>query len=195
MPGQGRLIVLSGPSGSGKSTVVQRLLAAGDLPLRLSVSATTRPPRPGEEDGKQYWFWTPERFDRGIAEGEFLEWTQLFGHRYGTLKSEVEPYLQRGIHVLLEIDVHGAEAIRRQFPQAVLVFLKTPSLAEYERRLRLRGTEDEAAIQRRLERAVAELAAAPRYDYQIVNDDLDQTVREFRRLIEGLGECGPCTTS
>lgn len=189
----GRLIVLSGPSGSGKSTVVRKLLEPGDLPLRVSVSATTRPPRPGEVNGREYWFLDQTAFDQAVAEGKFLEWAEVFGHRYGTLKSEVEPYIKKGVHVLLEIDVQGAEQVRRAFPNAVLVFLRTSSLEEYERRLRSRGTEDEAAIQRRLQGAVGELAAASRYDYQIVNDDLDSAVRQFRQLIEGLGGATGCT--
>ncbi|MCS6976265.1 MAG: guanylate kinase [Gemmatales bacterium] len=191
--GSGRLIVLSGPSGSGKSTVVRKLLEPGDLPIRLSVSATTRPPRPGEVPGRDYWFLDRAAFDQAVAEGKFLEWAEVFGHRYGTLKSEVEPYLNQGIHVLLEIDVQGAEQIRRTFPQAVLVFLRTSSLEEYERRLRARGTEDEAAIRMRLEGAVRELSAASRYDYQIVNDDLDSAVRQFRQLIQSLGGASGCT--
>lgn len=191
--GSGKLIVLSGPSGSGKSTVVRKLLEAGDLPVRLSVSATTRPPRPGEVNGREYWFVDRAAFDQAVAEGRFLEWAEVFGHRYGTLKSEVEPYLQQGIHVLLEIDVQGAEQIRRQFPDAVLVFLRTSSLQEYERRLRARGTEDDAEIQRRLQGAVRELAAASRYDYQIMNDDLEEAVRQFRHLIANLGGTTGCT--
>jgi guanylate kinase len=189
----GRLIVLSGPSGSGKSTLIQKVLEPGDLPVRLSVSATTRPPRPGEVNGREYWFLDPAAFDQAVAEGKFLEWAEVFGHRYGTLKSEVEPYIKQGVHVLLEIDVQGAEQIRRAFPEAVLVFLRTSSLEEYERRLRSRGTEDEAAIQRRLQGAVRELAAASRYDYQIVNDDLDSAVRQFRQLIQSLGGATGCT--
>lgn len=183
-PGLGKLIVLSGPSGSGKSTVVRRVLEARDLPVRLSVSATTRQPRPGEIDGQNYWFWTRDQFDRAIEEGAFLEWAEVFGQRYGTLKSEVDPYLQQGVNVLLEIDVQGAEQVRRVRPDALFVFLRTSSLAEYERRLRRRGTEDEAALQRRVAAAQRELAEAGRYDHEVINDDLETAVRDFRALLQ-----------
>jgi guanylate kinase len=186
----GKLIVFSGPSGSGKSTVVRRVLEPGDLPLRLSVSATTRRPRPGEVDGKNYWFWTPEQFDEAVRGDRFLEWAEVFGQRYGTLKSEVDPYLDQSVSVLLEIDVQGAAQVRRQRPDAVFVFLRTSSLAEYERRLRARHTEDEAAIRRRVAGAERELAAAPSYDYQVINDDLDTAVRQFRDLLAALSCSG-----
>ncbi len=147
--GQGPLIVLSGPSGSGKSTVIACLVAAGDLPLRLSVSVTTRPPRPGEQHGVHYYFWDRTHFEAERQAGGFLEWAEVFGHCYGTLRREVEPYRAQGQGVILDIDVQGAAQVRRSCPEAALVFLRTSSLAAYEERLRKRGTESAEAIQRR----------------------------------------------
>ena len=181
---RGPLVIVSGPSGSGKSTVIARLLALGDLPLRHSVSATTRPPRPGERDGVAYHFLTREQFDAEVAAGAFLEWAEVHGQRYGTLRREVEPYRQQGLGVILDIDVQGAAAVRRQCPDSVLVFLRTSSLEAYEQRLRKRGTEAEAAIQERLAAARRELACAGDYGYQVINDDLDTAVRELHDLVQ-----------
>jgi guanylate kinase len=183
----GRLVVLSGPSGSGKSTVVARALSAGDVRARVAVSATTRPPRPGEHDGVDYHFWTPRQFEQGVREGRFLEWAEVHGNRYGTLKSEVEPFVRQGLCVILEIDVQGARQIRRQYPDCLMVFLRTSSLAEYERRLRQRGTEDEPAIRRRLAAVEAELAAADEYDVYVINDDLESAVTQLRELLKSCG--------
>jgi len=180
----GPLLILSGPSGSGKTTVIARLLADKTLPLRLSVSVTTRPPRRGEEEGKHYQFWDRARFEREAAAGAFLEWADVFGNLYGTLRSEVEPYRQWGMVVLLEIDVKGWEQVKRRCPDALAIFLRTSSLAEYEARLRERGTESEAAIQKRLEGARVELARAPEYDYQVVNDDLESAVEQVRSIVK-----------
>jgi guanylate kinase len=181
---RGPLIILSGPSGSGKSTVIQRLLADPPGPLRLSVSATTRPPRPGEVDGKDYHFWTRDRFERELAAGAFLEHATVHGTDwYGTLRAEVEPYLDRGTGVVLDIDVQGAEQVRRLWPGHVSVFLKAPSMEEYARRLRARGTEDDAAIRRRLGTARAELAHAAGYQYQVINDDLARAAAELRQIV------------
>jgi guanylate kinase len=182
----GRLIVLSGPSGSGKSTVIARALAPGDLPVRRSVSVTTRPPRPGERHGVDYYFWTPQQFEEALKRGEFLEWAEIHGHRYGTLKREVARHWQDGKSVLLEIDVQGARQIRQLYPETITIFLRAPDLAEYERRLRQRGTEDEASLQRRLAIIEQELAEAPHYHYQLVNRDLDQTVAELRNLLRAI---------
>jgi guanylate kinase len=182
-----RLFVLSGPSGCGKSTVIARALQPGDLSVRLAVSATTRKPRPGEIDGEDYHFWTPERFDQEVQNGEFLEWADVYGQRYGTLKSEVDPYLAKGTGVLLEIDVQGARQIKQQRPDAVTIFLRTSSLKEYEQRLRRRKTEDEIEIRRRVQAAECELAAAADYDYQVFNDDLDAAVRDLRGILQRYG--------
>jgi guanylate kinase len=177
------VIIVSGPSGSGKTTVIARLLAAGDLPLRLSVSATTRPPRAGEADGVHYHFWDRARFDLEERSGAFLETACVHGYSYGTLRREVEPVLRQGTAVLLDIDVQGAAQVRRQCPDNVSVFLRTSSLETYQLRLRRRGTEDEDAIRHRLDTARRELAHAGEYDYQVVNDDLDTTVAQLRAIV------------
>jgi guanylate kinase len=179
----GPLLILSGPTASGKTTLIARLLADATLPLRLSVSVTTRPPRPGEQDGKHYHFWNRERFQQEVSAGAFLEWAEVYGNYYGTLTSEVEPYRRRGLAVLLEIDVKGWEQVKCRCPDAVAIFLRTSSLDVYERRLRQRKTESEAAIQRRLEGVRAELARAPEYDYQVVNDDLEAAVEQVRNIV------------
>ncbi len=185
---KGPLIILSGPSGSGKSTVIRRLLAAGDLPLRLSVSATTRPPRPGERDGEHYWFWPRAQFEKERDAGGFLEWAEVYGNYYGTLRREVEPVRAQGRGVLLDIDTKGWEQVKRLCPEAVSIFLRTSSLETYEKRLRERGTESEEALQRRLAGARAELARAPEYDYQVINDDLDSAVAQLRTVVARLFE-------
>jgi len=185
---KGPVIILSGPSGSGKSTVIKWLLASVDLPVRLSVSATTRPPRAGERDGVDYHFWTRERFLKEVAAGAFLEWAEVHGNYYGTPRGEIEPYVARGTGVILDIDVQGAAQVRRLCPDAVGVFLRASSFDEYERRLRRRHTEDEPAIQRRLARAREELACAGEYQYQVINDELDAAVAQLRGLVQRLLE-------
>lgn len=184
----GRLVVVSGPSGVGKSTVLQRVRQRAPVPLAGSVSATTRPPRPGEVDGVDYYFLTPEEFERRRADGDFLECFQVFGreHWYGTLRSEVEPRLAAGQWVLLEIDVQGARQIVKEYPDAVTIFLRAGSVAEIERRLRGRNTETEAHIQQRLNQARSEMAAAEDYEYQVVNDDVDRAAGEIRDILSQL---------
>jgi guanylate kinase len=181
----GPLVILSGPSGSGKSTVIRRLLARGGLPLRLSVSATTRPPRPRERDREDYYFWTDEQFQQHRAAGDFVECAQVHGHWYGTLRSEVEGYRGRGLGVILDVDVQGAEAIRRQYPESLAIFLRTSSWETYEERLRRRGTESEADIQRRLQTAREELRHAEEFDWVVLNDDLETAVDWVGDLIRG----------
>lgn len=180
---RGPLIILSGPSGSGKSTIIKRLLSDPALPLRLSVSATTRAPRPGEKEGVHYFFWTRDQFDHGVQEGAFLEWAEVFGNYYGTLKCEVDRFREQGIGVLLEIDVQGWQQVKQLVPDVVSIFLETPSLEEYETRLRARKTETEEAIQRRLRGARQELTFAPLYDYRVVNDDLEVAVAQIKALV------------
>jgi guanylate kinase len=179
----GPLIILSGPSGSGKSTVISRVLKESGLPLRVSVSATTRPPRPGERDGVHYHFWAVEKFLAQVQAGAFLERAEVHGKYYGTLRAEVEPYRERGVGVILDIDVQGAEQVRRLCPDNVSIFLKAPSLEVLEQRLRARGTEDDAAIARRLANARRELERIGEYDHVVVNDDLETAVAQIRELI------------
>ncbi len=183
MTQSGPLLILSGPSGSGKSTVISRLLARTDLPLHVAVSATTRWPRQGEVDGVNYHFWSLERFEAERREGAFLESACVHGRWYGTLRREVEPYRAKGIGVILVIDVQGARLVRQQYADCLTVFLRTGSEDTYEKRLRERGTESEEAIRRRLETAREELACAGSYDYQIINDDLDQAVAELQAIL------------
>jgi guanylate kinase len=182
------LVIVSGPSGSGKSTVISRLLAESGLPLRLSVSATTRVPRPGERDGVHYHFWTRQQFEEERSRGGFLEWAEVHGNYYGTLRREVEPYRHQGRLVILDIDVQGARQVRQNCAGVVSIFLKTSSLEKYEERLRKRGTETEASIQRRLITAQSELAHAAEYDFQVTNDDLEVAVGEMKAILQGLLE-------
>jgi guanylate kinase len=181
----GPLIILSGPAGAGKSTVISRLLKGNpDLPLRLSVSATTRRPRPGERDGVDYHFWTKERFDQERAANAFVEWAEVYGNYYGTLKSEVEPFRQKGLGVILEIDTQGAAAVKRLYPEVVRVLLRAPSDADFGKRLIDRGTEDPEALERRIKGVQRELAGAVDYEHTIINENLDKAVAEFRTIIE-----------
>lgn len=180
----GPLIIVSGPSASGKSTLIGALLEEKAWPLRQSVSATTRSKRPAEIDGVHYHFWTREQFLRERDEGGFLEWAEVHGNCYGTPRREVIPYRAQGIGVILDIDVNGCAQVRRQCPDAVSIFLRTSSMAEYERRLRARGTETEEQIQRRLRSAEAELVRASEYNFEVINDDL-QTAQDAMRSIVG----------
>jgi len=168
----GKLIVLTGPSGVGKGTLLKRLLSAHPE-LRLSISATTRSPRPGEVDGEHYMFVSREQFAKMQADGQLLEWAEFAGNCYGTPRKPVEDCIDDGRWVVLEIELIGARQIRQVFPQAVQIFLLPPSLEELERRLRARGHDSEDSIARRLQRASVELKAAPEFDIQVVNDDLD----------------------
>ena len=187
LPGQ--LVVVSGPSGVGKSTVVGEVLGRFGGRLRLSVSATTRPARPGELDGVEYYFLSAEQFEQRRSQGEFLECAEVFGqgHWYGTLRSEVSPFLAKGKWVLLEVDVDGAQDVLGKFPEAVTIFIRPATLAELERRLRRRGTESAEAIERRLGVANGELALAHRYQYNIVNDTVGVAVDEFCQVLRDQG--------
>jgi guanylate kinase len=184
------LVVVSGPSGVGKTTVLERLLATCPLPLRRSVSATTRAPRPGETDGVDYHFLSREEFARRRRRGDFLECFDVFhrGEWYGTLLSEVTPSLDAGKWVVLGIDVQGALAVMARCSDAVTIFIRPSSLRVLEERLRGRRTESEPAIRRRLEQAQSELALADRYQYQVINDDVDQAVREICSILTQVGE-------
>ena len=180
--GQGKLFVLSGPSGAGKGTLREHALQ--DIPnLVYSISCTTRRPRPGELDGREYRFITHEQFNDWIAQGKFLEYAHVHDDMYGTLKADVIRELEAGRNVLLEIDVQGALQVRDKMPDALLVFVDVPSIGELERRLRDRHTETEAALQVRLANAVRERELKREYDYVVVNDDLDAACRKLREII------------
>ncbi len=178
------LIILSGPSGSGKSTIIARLLKESNLPLRLSVSATTRPPRPYEQNGVHYWFWTRQHFQEQLQAGAFLEWADVNGQWYGTLSGEVDEYRTKGIGVLLDIDVQGAAQVRSRHADCASIFIRTSSWEAYEQRLRKRGTESEEQIARRLATARRELQRMGEFDHVVVNDDLESAVARVRKLIE-----------
>ena len=188
----GMILILSGPSGSGKSTIYKA--AIGNLGgIEFSVSCTTRQPRPGEIDGRDYYFISREKFDGLVAEHAFAEHAEVHGNCYGTLKSELIDRVRRGIDVLLDIDVQGAAQLRAlcsdssEFCQACeFIFIMPPSFEELERRLRARGTETEESILRRLANAKGEMEHAGEYDHVIVNDDLARAVNEFTSLILGL---------
>ncbi|HZF91292.1 guanylate kinase [Streptomyces sp.] len=177
-----RLTVLSGPSGVGKSTVVAHMRKEHPE-VWLSVSATTRKPRPGEQHGVHYFFVTDEEMDKLIANGELLEWAEFAGNRYGTPRAAVLERLEAGEPVLLEIDLQGARQVRESMPEAQLVFLAPPSWEELVRRLTGRGTEPPEVIERRLEAAKIELAAEPEFDETLVNTSVQDVARELLTLM------------
>lgn len=178
-------MILSGPSGSGKTTIVDRLLASSPVLLCKSVSATTRPARKGEVNGDHYYFLSRDEFERRLQAGEFIEWAEVHssGNYYGTLKSELERAKQNGAWALLEIDVQGALQVMEKYPDAVSIFLKASSESHYEQRLRGRGTESEEVIRQRLDTARRELQSAGRYQYQVINDDLNRAVSEISDIL------------
>jgi guanylate kinase len=181
-----RVFVITGPSGVGKGTLIRGLMERlGDL--ELSVSATTRPPRPGERDGVDYHFLTPEEFDRRVAAGDFVEHADYAGRRYGTLRSELEGRLAKGVPVVLEIEVQGARQVREAMPEAVQVFIAPPSLEALRTRLIGRGTDDAEEVARRLEVAEQELAAQPEFAHVVVNDRLDEALDELVEIVRGSG--------
>ena len=177
----GRLIVLSGPSGSGKSTLVKRLLERWDLRLEVSISATTRPPRPGEHSGVHYVFLSIPEFEK--IRGQLLESAEVHGHSYGTPAEPVREALLRGTCVILVIDVQGGIQVRQKVPGALLIFVRAPGVDVLEERLRSRGTDDEATIKRRLENARRELELSKCYDVHLVNDDLERSVDELAAIL------------
>ena len=184
--GRGSLIVISGPSGTGKSTVVKQLLQQSTMPLELSISATTRQPRPGEKNGVDYHFLSPGEFERQRDRGDFLECFEVFqtGFWYGTFREAVTTSLEKGKWVTLEIDVDGALAVMEQYPEAITIFVRPPSMEELERRLRGRGTENDEKIRRRLDVARREMTLVDRYRHDVVNDTVDRTVQEICDLLE-----------
>ncbi|WP_182867392.1 guanylate kinase [Stieleria mannarensis] len=191
-----QLILISGPSGAGKSTVTRRLLSDCELPLRLSVSATTRAPRPGEKDGREYHFLSQQRFQELRDQDAFLECKEVFGrgHWYGTLRSEVAEGLAAGDWIILEIDVQGAiEVMEHLEADPISLFIHPGGMDELERRLRDRGTETEAGIQSRLETAAGEMRFVHRYQYEIINGSVDAAVAQVCQILRDHQEKHTCS--
>ena len=179
----GKLIVVSAPSGAGKTTIVKAILEKYPSML-FSVSAATRPRRETEIDGRDYFFLSRQDFERRISVGELVEWEEIYGNLYGTLKSEVDKALSRGKAMLFDIDVKGGLSIKRTYPtDSVLIFVKPPSIEILEARLRDRKTEDETTFRRRMDRVAMELDLASQFDYQVVNDDLHTAITEVDKLV------------
>ena len=178
----GKVFVITGPSGVGKGTLISKLLEA--VPeLELSVSATTRAPRTGEEDGREYHFLSQGDFEHRVSEGEFLESATYSGNRYGTLRSAVDERLAAGKSVVLEIELQGARQVRKAKPEAVLIFIAPPDPGALRERLRERGTDSEEAIESRLQTAEGELAAQDEFSYKVVNDDVQKAASELEQLV------------
>ncbi|MHB8241668.1 MAG: guanylate kinase [Solirubrobacteraceae bacterium] len=177
-----RVFVITGPSGVGKGTLIRGLMARVPA-LELSVSATTRAPRPGEEDGVDYHFLTREQFDQRVSEGDFVEHADYAGRSYGTLRSELEQRVRSGVPVVLEIEVQGARQVRAAMPEAVQVFIAPPSLPALRTRLVGRGTDDEPEVERRLRVAEEELTAQPEFGHVVVNDRLDDALERLADIV------------
>ncbi|MGE5721740.1 MAG: guanylate kinase [Sphingomonadales bacterium] len=180
---RGLLFVLSSPSGAGKSTIA-RMLLAKDSGISLSVSATTRPQREGEVEGRDYHFVSDDQFEAMVADNQFLEWAHVFGRRYGTLTREVRKSIESGCDVLLDIDWQGTQQLKQVDPDIVRVFILPPSMAELERRLRARGTDSAEVIAGRMERAAAEISHWAEYDYVLINDDADLCAQRVHTILE-----------
>ena len=187
MDKKGKIIVVAAPSGCGKSTIINALLEGGDLNLGFAVSATTRPPREGEEHGVNYYFMTEEAFRDAIAEDEFIEYEEVYpGRFYGTLRSEIDSITGQGHNIILDLDVNGALGVKRIYgDEALTIFIEPPSIAELRRRLEFRGTETEEVIDVRVDRAQYEISRAGEFDRRVVNDQLDEAIRQTRNLIGG----------
>ncbi len=180
-----KAILFSAPSGSGKTTIIKRLLQYFDC-FEFSISATSRQPREGERDGVDYYFLSPDEFEKRVQRDEFLEWEEVYaGTQYGTLKSEIERIANKGKVVIFDVDVNGGINIKKYFgDEAMAIFVMPPSIEVLEQRLRSRGTESEESIQKRLGRSAKELGEAERFDVTIVNDDLDRAVAETKAVVE-----------
>ena len=184
MDGRGILIVVSGFSGSGKGTIMKEIMNRYDN-YALSVSATTRKPRPGEEDGREYFFRSTEEFEKMIAKDELIEYARYVDNYYGTPRAYVEEQLEAGKDVILEIEIQGALKVKENFPQTLLLFVTPPTAGELRERLKGRGTETEDVIDFRMNRAKEEALGMDRYDYLLINDMVDECVEEMHQIIRG----------
>lgn len=179
----GRIIVISGPSGVGKTCLYKRLLSEMPDSLHFSVSATTRPPRSSELNGSDYYFMNEDEFKKKIENNEFIEWAEVFGKYYGTLKSEIEQIIGAGMNCLLDLDVQGGMSIVKALPQSVLIFILPPSMKELTKRINERKTDDKKTIALRLKTARKELGFARFYKYRITNDDFERAYGELKELV------------
>lgn len=179
---RGKLLVISGPSGAGKGTVCKRLFEDLDN-LRFSISMTTRAPRQGEVHGKNYYFVSKKEFEEGIEKGDFLEYAKVFDNYYGTPKKMVLETLGKGIDVVLEIDTQGALQVKESYEEAILIFLLPPSMKELRKRIVNRGTEDTLKIEQRLGEAIGEIECSQKYDYRVLNDDLEIALKHIKAII------------
>jgi len=179
---RGKLIVISAPSGSGKTTIARAIMEKYPS-IVFSVSATTRPIRKGERDGKDYFFLKKEDFESKVQQGELVEWEEIYGNYYGTLKSEVDAALSRGKIMLFDVDVKGGLSIKKHYPEALLIFIKTPDVETLKHRLTNRKTEDEGTLKRRMERVPMELELGEQFDFQVVNDDLQTAITTVDSII------------
>jgi len=183
MKNQKKLIILTGPSGVGKGTVVKEILGK-EKNFWLSISATTREPRDGEKEGENYYFLNHEKFKEMIERNLFLEWAQFAGNYYGTPLTSVNEKIEKGFTVILEIEVEGARQIKNKFPNSLSIFLLPPDKEELERRIRNRGTEKEEAIKKRLLRANYEISVSNQFDFQLINNNVDETAKKIIKLIK-----------
>lgn len=180
---EGRLFIVTAPSGAGKTSLIRELLRR-EKHLSVSISHTTRPARKGEEDGVDYYFVSPEEFERISGQGGFLERAEVFGHQYGTARTEVERLQNKGLDVILEIDWQGAQLVRQKMPEAVGIFILPPSLAVLEARLRSRNTDNDAVIAQRLDQARSDILHCEDFEYCLINDDFEEAVQQLHSLIQ-----------
>ncbi len=179
---KGELFVISGPSGTGKGTICKKLVA--EYNIGLSVSATTREPRKGEKEGINYYFMNRSEFETMIEDGGFLEYAEVYGNFYGTPKGKVVQCLEAGEDIILEIDIQGAMKVKSHYPNGIFIFILPPSISELESRLKKRGTDSPESIATRLEQTVSEISQIWKYDYYVVNDDIDTAVEEVKAIIQ-----------
>ena len=181
--GHGKLVVISAPSGSGKTTIAREMIRLQPS-LRFSVSATTRQKRDGEQEGEDYYFLSKEEFLRRVEAGEFVEWEELFGNYYGTLKSELDRAIRDSRHLIFDVDVNGGLSIKREYPSTLLIFIRTPSVEILHQRLLKRKSETQEVLSLRLRRVPMELEMGKLYEHQVINDDLATAVREVNTIIQ-----------